>query len=83
MCSSDLAVNSGVVQAVKWLQTAVGAEPDGKFGPRTMLAVRQMPVETAVRRMLATRLEFMTDLKTWPTFSKGWARRIAALMRAV
>lgn len=79
----DAAVNSGVVQAVKWLQTAVGAEPDGKFGPRTMLAVRQMPVETAVRRMLATRLEFMTDLKTWPTFSKGWARRIAALMRAV
>jgi hypothetical protein len=33
--------------------------------------------------MLATRLEFMTDLKTWPAFSKGWARRIAALMRAV
>lgn len=23
------------------------------------------------------RLRFLTDLKTWPTFGRGWARRVA------
>jgi hypothetical protein len=26
------------------------------------------------------RLKFMTDLKIWPSFGRGWARRIADLM---
>jgi lysozyme family protein len=78
----DAAVNSGPDQAVKWLQTAVGAAPDGKVGPRTLMAVRQLPADTVLRKMLAARLEFMTDLKAWPAFSRGWARRIASLMKA-
>jgi len=35
-----------------------------------------------LRRMLAERLRFMTNLKVWPSFSRGWARRIADLMTA-
>lgn len=76
----DAAVNSGPKQAIMWLQRAVGAADDGVFGPRTMLAVRQNPAETILRKLLAQRLRFMTDLKVWPSFSRGWARRVADLM---
>jgi lysozyme family protein len=79
----DAAVNSGVRQAVIWLQRAAGVEGtavDGVFGPRTMLAVKQQTPEALVRRMLGQRLRFMTDLKTWSAFGRGWARRIADLL---
>jgi lysozyme family protein len=29
----------------------------------------------------AIRLQFMTDLPTWKTFGKGWARRIVGILR--
>lgn len=76
----DAAVNSGVEQAAKWLQRAVGAADDGKIGPRTIAAAHSANPDKAARRMLGERLKFMTDLKTWPSFGKGWARRIASLM---
>jgi lysozyme family protein len=76
----DAAVNSGNAQAVRWLQRAVGARDDGVIGPQTLLAVKSRPPEQVLRRMLSQRLRFMTDLKNWPAFSRGWARRIADLM---
>jgi len=78
----DAAVNSGNRQAIQWLQRAVGATPDGVFGPRTLLAVKTSNHEQTLRRMLSQRLKFMTDLKIWPSFGRGWARRIADLMEA-
>jgi lysozyme family protein len=78
----DAAVNSGNRQAIIWLQRAVGATPDGVIGPQTLGAVRSANGEQVLRRMLSARLRFMTDLKTWPTFGRGWARRIADLMGA-
>lgn len=73
----DAAVNSGVRQAVKWLQTAAKADPDGIIGPKTLLAVRMADPQLLAKRFNGLRLRFMTDLKTWPTFGRGWARRIA------
>lgn len=73
----DGAVNSGVKQSVKWLQEAAGATPDGAIGPLTLAAAMAAgPALSA--RYNAARLRFMTDLPTWPSFGKGWARRIAA-----
>lgn len=73
----DVAVNSGVRQAVKLLQRALGIADDGSFGPRTLAAVQSAdPVRLAVR-LSAHRLMFMTDLKNWPNHGRGWARRIA------
>ena len=76
----DAAVNSGPRQAIRWLQRAVGAKDDGIIGPQTLALVRDADPEQLVRRMLAQRLRFMTNLPTWPTFGRGWARRIADLM---
>lgn len=73
----DAAVNSGVVQAIRWLQRAVGAEADGVLGAQTLKAVSFLPASVIAARYSGHRLAFMVGLKTWPTFGGGWARRIA------
>jgi lysozyme family protein len=78
----DAAVNSGVKQAVKWLQRAIGATDDGIVGPQTITMARAAQPDFVKRRMLAQRLVFMTNLPTWPQFSRGWARRVAEILEA-
>ena len=80
----DAAYNSGPAQAIRWLQQALGLPSDGVFGPATMAAVKACPNEARlIGRFNAFRLQSLTGLSTWPTFGKGWARRIADnLLRA-
>lgn len=78
----DAAVNSGPGQAIKWLQQAVGVPADGVFGPRTMAAVNAQGADGLRMKLLSQRLRFMADLKTWPAFGRGWARRICDLLEA-
>lgn len=73
----DAAVNSGPKQAAKWLQAAVGASVDGVIGPQTLAAARDAD-GMAPARFNGARLRFMTDLPTWASFGRGWARRIAS-----
>lgn len=73
----DGAYNSGPPQAIKWLQRAAGADDDGIIGPKTLTAVRAANPHLLAKRYNGHRLQFMTDLKTWPTFGRGWTRRIA------
>jgi len=73
----DGAVNSGPTQAVKWLQRAIGVVDDGVIGQKTLHACSLIPPAIILARYNGHRLHFMTNLKTWPTFGKGWARRIA------
>ncbi len=76
----DAAVNSGTKQAIKWLQRAVGAADDGAIGPKTLELVAQADPHKLKAAMVGDRLEFMTNLPTWPAFGKGWARRIADIL---
>lgn len=73
----DTAVNSGVSQAVKLLQRAAGVRDDGIIGPKTLAAAKSMDPQLLDKRFNGYRLLFMTDLKNWAPFAKGWARRIA------
>jgi lysozyme family protein len=73
----DAAVNSGVGQAKKWLQVALGVEADGQIGPKTREAIAAMDPLVLVSRYNGARLKFMASLRTWDSFGKGWARRIA------
>jgi lysozyme family protein len=77
----DAAVNSGVRQAVKWLQRAVGVIDDGYMGTVTIEAAKTFEPRQLCLLFLASRLEFMTGLSIWENFGKGWARRIANNMR--
>ena len=78
-CVFDVAVNSGPGRAVKFLQSCVGTNPDGGFGPATMAAVKEAEKEPArlIELYCAKRLEFLQSLKTFETFGKGWSRRVA------
>ncbi len=74
----DMAVNSGPAQAIKTLQRAVGATPDGILGAQTLQAIQSMPGPRFVARFNGARLSFLTSLGNWPSFSRGWCNRIAA-----
>lgn len=76
----DAAVNSGVGQAARWLQRAVGVADDGRIGQVTLRAVGQANPDKLLRSILSQRLQFMTQLTGWSSFGRGWARRIASLM---
>lgn len=74
----DGAVNSGVKQSIKWLQQAVGTAADGILGPKTLAAAQAQNPHRVTKRYNGHRLRFMKDLKNWPSFSRGWAERVAA-----
>lgn len=77
----DLAVNSGPRRGARFLQRAVGAEDDGAIGPVTLAAAASSPPDRTVRRICQDRLVWLRTLKHWPTFGKGWGRRVAAVER--
>ena len=74
----DMAVNAGVKTAIKTLQMAVKADADGVLGPKTLLAVSTANPDKLVARFNGSRLDQLTNLKTWPAYGRGWAKRIAA-----
>jgi lysozyme family protein len=77
----DAAYNGG--HPAQWLQQAVSATVDGDIGPKTLAKVNAVDPDDICLRFDAYRLQYLTDLPTWPTFGRGWARRIAAnLLRA-
>lgn len=63
---------------VIWMQGAAGAHVDGLLGPQTIAAVRAAEPLRFILRWNSLRLTYFTSLVTWPTFGKGWTRRIAA-----
>ncbi|MDH1299663.1 glycosyl hydrolase 108 family protein [Achromobacter sp. GD03932] len=77
----DAAVNHGTAQAAKFLQRAVGVADDGIIGPKTLAAVAARGAASILLVFNAEREQFYTDLKTWPSFGKGWSRRVVANLR--
>jgi lysozyme family protein len=75
----DGAVNSGIARAPKWIQLAVGVEPDGRVGPMTIGAARDMNPIKIIDAALDARLNFLKRLKHWDTFGKGWGRRVESV----
>jgi len=82
----DGAVNSGVSQSVKWLQRSLPGYTgaiDGDLGAGTLGAVADDTDNDAlIDRICDRRMSFLKALKTWPTFGKGWSRRVEGV-RAV
>jgi lysozyme family protein len=79
----DAAVNSGVRQAIKWLQRAVGVGDDGVIGPWTLEAANRAEPALTAAVIAGERLDLMTSLPTWGAFGKGWTRRIAENLKGM
>lgn len=73
----DAAINSGPGRAAKWLQTVLGVAADGAIGPQTLAILSSFAVSDVTEDYNAMRLRFLQSLDTWPTFGKGWGRRVA------
>lgn len=80
----DAAVNSGPVQAVKWLQRALGGvRVDGVVGQVTLRAAQAHPDKARlIADMCARRMAFLRQLRTWRRFGGGWTRRVTEVERA-
>jgi lysozyme family protein len=79
----DSAVNSGKRAAALWLQKALGVEADGNIGPKTIAAANAAEPYKAAMKFYGQRLSLLVDLKHWPTFGRGWAKRIAGNLKDV
>lgn len=76
----DYAVNSGPGAAARALQRVLGVTDDGVIGPMTIAAANSYTGHLGAV-LTGYRLEFMTDLRTWDTFGKGWSRRLASILK--
>lgn len=78
----DMAVNMGVGTAIKALQQAVGADPDGVLGPKTLMCAQAMNGAAALRKLQAIRLQRYTAMpKDWrDNFLAGVVNRVATNM---
>ncbi|MNV37999.1 putative Peptidoglycan domain protein [compost metagenome] len=77
----DAAVNHGTDQAAKFLQRAAGVADHGIVGPKTLAAVEARGTASILLLFNAEREQFYTNLKTWPSFGKGWSRRVVTNLR--
>lgn len=72
----DYAVNSGPTRAARELQRLLGVTVDGHIGNVTLGAIATANIEQLIIHLCEARLAFMRRLGHWPTFKRGWTRRV-------
>ena len=79
----DAAVNMGPGRARRQVQKAVGAVPDGIWGPKTWAAIARTPDEAGAEAMLQARIEAYRGIvqrnRTLQCFLRGWLNRVEDL----
>ncbi len=77
----DYGVNSGIGRSGKVLRRLCGL-PDNTsvVTPEVVDAVRKRDAVELVKAINTERLAFLKRLKTWPTFGKGWGRRVSEVL---
>ena len=85
LCVFDFGVNAGTSRSARYLQRMVGAKEDGVIGPKTLSSVKQMAkdigISGCVKRYQDMRRDYYKILKHFPTFGKGWLRRVEEVER--
>ena len=78
-CVFDFGVNSGPSRAIKYLQTALGVDPDGIIGQITLRAAEEADPRVIINAICDRRMEFLRGLETFGTFGRGWTARVAGV----
>lgn len=82
----DCAVNSGVGQATKFLQRALGVAADGKVGPITRSAIGAAVLSKLKYRVARARILFIGDIvvndPSQVRFLRGWLNRATEPLEA-
>ena len=79
-CIFDACVNHGVRRAVLMAQHVVSAKEDGILGSNTLALIISTPPDKFIREYCSERLHFMTAISSWPSFGRGWTRRVAKML---
>jgi uncharacterized protein (TIGR02594 family) len=79
----DYGVNSGIGRAAKVLQRLVATAVDGEVGPDTIAATKRANAAALIEAICDERLAFLQGLRTWPTFGRGWGRRVREVCAVV
>lgn len=86
MCVFDFGVNAGTSRAARYLQRMLGVIADGVIGPKTVAAAAEFckgdKRADAIRKYQDMRRDYYRQLKTFPTFGKGWLRRVDEVEKA-
>lgn len=79
----DYGINSGVGRSGKVLRRLVGLPTDTNvINDEVLRAVAKRDAKSIIVAMNEERLQFLQSLKIWPTFGKGWGRRVAGVKAA-
>lgn len=80
LCVFDFGVNAGPARAGRYLQKLVGVAQDGAVGDGTIAAAKAWAARvgpaTAVSAFQDARRGYYRQLGTFPTFGRGWLRRV-------
>jgi lysozyme family protein len=80
LCVFDFAVNAGPNRAARYLQRLIGVKQDGTIGPVSLAkladAIKAEGRASLITRYQSMREEYYRALSTFPTFGKGWLRRV-------
>jgi lysozyme family protein len=83
----DSCVNHGIGRAKKFLQKAVGAEPDGIVGKQTLIAIASLNPVSICHKICDQREQFYRDIVNakpdQQRFLNGWLRRISEMREFV
>lgn len=76
----DYGVNSGYSRAIRVARAITGVAGSNTVVDQKLVdAINAMDPKKFVNSMLDERLRFMKQIKSWPTFGKGWTARVADL----
>jgi uncharacterized protein (TIGR02594 family) len=78
----DAAVNHGIGRAIRMLQEAAGAIPDGQIGPATLAKVRAADERALIHRYAEIRRAAYRRLPIFARFGRGWLARVDATLTA-
>lgn len=79
----DLGVNSGVGRAAEFLRASLGLSTSPKtITLDVVTAANKAASKDLVYAINDMRLKFLKRLKTWPSFGRGWSRRVSEVKAA-
>jgi uncharacterized protein (TIGR02594 family) len=78
----DYGVNSGIGRAARVLQELCSVAANGAIGAATLAAAHARDPKALVAAICDERLAFLQSLSTWPTFGRGWGRRVVEVRAA-
>ena len=73
----DFAINAGPGASKRMIQRALGVAADGAIGPMTMQAIKSANPKEFLQKFSDAKTAFYQSLPTFPTYGKGWLRRVA------